>query len=412
MERTQQHRAVAVRSNASSDGGPHATRGGRAGWAGAPFKLRNELEPLRVTILDRYFVAELAGPALFGAAAFTLIFVATQLLAIGRLVSQENVPLLIAIEYFLYEMPAYLLDVIPMAMLFGTLLLIGRLSGDSEITALKAGGVSLVRMFLPLAAVGFVVSLGSFILQEELVPLANDRAAFLRESAIEHLSPVSSTLQAVTALPGGGKQVTLAGGLDAATQTLLNVTVLRYDAKQNLEEMIVSKNARYEAPTWTFQDATTHQYAADGEETGRLVSPNLSVDIGERPNEIAKRKLEANNPEDLSRSEIKSALEIEALSDSQRRLFTATYAAKLARPFSAFVFVLLAFPLGMRRIRGGGAALGFGLALLIVFVYYVIVTIALSIGSLALPLAGIAAWTPNALFSLIGLWLLRRASAV
>jgi len=60
--------------------------------------------------------------------------------------------------------------------------------------------------------------------------------------------------------------------------------------------------------------------------------------------------------------------------------------------------------------RRGGAWLW--LALAIVFVYYVITTIALAIGSLALPLAGIAAWTPNALFSLIGLWLLRRASAV
>ena len=41
-----------------------------------------------------------------------------------------------------------------------------------------------------------------------------------------------------------------------------------------------------------------------------------------------------------------------------------------------------------------------------------VASIALSLGSLALPLAGIAAWTPNALFSLIGLWLLRRASAI
>jgi lipopolysaccharide export system permease protein len=374
--------------------------------------LRNELEPLRVTILDRYLVAELGGPALFGAAAFTLIFVATQFLAIGRLVSQQNVPLLVAIEYFLWEMPAYLLLVIPMAMLFGTLLSMGRMSGESEITALKAGGISLVRMFLPLAVVGLVVSLLSLGVQEALVPLANDRAAYLRESAIEHLSPASSTLQAVTTLPGGGKQVTLAGGLDAATQTLINVTVLRYDAKQELSEMIVSKTARYDPPRWTFQNATTHQYAADGEETGTLVSPVLSVDIGEPPNEMAKRNLEANDPENLSRSEIKSALDIGTLSDAQRRLFSATYAAKLARPFSAFVFVLFAFPLGMRRIRGSGPALGFGLALLIVFVYYVIVTIALSIGSLALPLAGIAAWAPNALFSLIGLWLLRRASAV
>ena len=206
--------------------------------------LRSELEPLRVTILDRYFVAELGGPALFGAAAFTLIFVATQFLAIGKLVSQQHVPVLVAIEYFLWEMPAYLLLVVPMAMLFGTLLSTGRLSSESEITALKAGGISLLRMFVPLAVVGLIVSLCSLVVQEALVPLANDRAAYLRESAIEHLSPASSSLSAVTALPGGGKQVTIAGGLDAAEQTLLNVTVLRYDAKQNLEEMIVSKRAR------------------------------------------------------------------------------------------------------------------------------------------------------------------------
>jgi lipopolysaccharide export system permease protein len=287
----------------------------------------------------------------------------------------------------------------------------GRLSGESEITALKAGGVSLVRMFLPLAAVGLAVSVLSLVVQEELVPLANDRAAYLRESAIEHLSPAGSNLSAVTDLPGGGKQVTIAAGLDASTQTLLNVTVLRYDAKQNLDEMIVSDRARYEPPTWTFQNARTYQFTA-GDVSGTLVSPTLSVDIGERPNELAKRNLQANDPENLSRGEIKSALETATLSDQQRRLFTATYAAKLARPFSAFVFVLFGFPLGMRRIRGGGAALGFGLALSIVFVYYVITTIALSLGSLALPLAGIAAWTPNALFSLIGLWLLRRASAV
>lgn len=370
------------------------------------------LQPgLRVTILDRYLVAELGGPALFGAAAFTLIFVATQILAIGRLVSQENLPVLVAIEYFLWEMPAYLLLVVPMAMLFGTLLSMGRLSGESEITAFKAGGISLVRMFLPLAAVGLAVSLLSLAIQEALVPLANDRAAYLRESAIEHLSPAASNLSAVTDLPGGGKQVTIAGGLDAATQTLLNVTVLRYDAKRELDEMIVSERARYDAPTWSFENARTYQFTG-GDVSGTLVSPTLAVDIGERPSEMAKRNLQANDPENLSRGEIKTALETASLTDPQRRLFAATYAAKLARPFSAFVFVLFGFPLGMRRIRGGGAALGFGLALSIVFVYYVITTIALSLGSLALPLAGIAAWTPNALFSLIGLWLLRRASAV
>jgi len=138
-------------------------------------------------------------PSLFliGAAAFTLIFIATQFLAIGKLVSQQNVPLFVAIEYFLYEMPAYLLLVIPMAMLFGTLLSVGRLSGESEITALKAGGIGLVRAVAPLLIVGLGVSFvalgnGSGDLQgRQIFPADNPWNADISAATVD---PNSNTL--------------------------------------------------------------------------------------------------------------------------------------------------------------------------------------------------------------------------
>jgi lipopolysaccharide export LptBFGC system permease protein LptF len=63
-------------------------------------------------------------------------------------------------------------------------------------------------------------------------------------------------------------------------------------------------------------------------------------------------------------------------------------------------------------VRGGGTGLGFGIAIAIVFVYYVISTVFLTIGGLATWLAGIAAWTPNLVFTVFGASLLRRASRV
>ncbi len=367
--------------------------------------------PWRATIMDRYLVSELGGPFLFGLSAFTLIFVATQILAIGRLVSEEHAPLWAAVEYFLWDMPAYLLLVIPMAMLLGTLLAMQRLSSESEINAMKAGGISLSRIVAPLLIVGFIVSIFSLTVQELFVPFANDKAAYIRQQAIEHVSPASSNLQAVTPLPGGGKQVTIAAGLDVPTQTLLNVTVIRYDAAQKPQEFVIADKARYDAPTWTFENATTYRFRSDGT-TETLSSPQLAVDIGERPNQIAKQSLQITNPEDLSRAEIKARLESTQLSPQQRRTFTATYASKLARPFAAFVFTLIAVPFGLRPVRGGGTGLGFGLAVAIVFVYYVISTIFLTVGSAATWLAGPAAWTPNLLFTVIGASLLRRASRV
>ena len=367
--------------------------------------------PWRPTILDRYLVSELGGPSLFGLSAFTLIFVATQILAIGRLVSEEHAPLWAAVEYFLWDMPAYLLLVIPMAMLLGTLLAMQRLSSENEITAMKAGGISLSRIVAPLLLVGLVVSLLALAVQEMFVPFANDKAAYIRQAAIEHISPASSNLQAVTALPGGRKQVTIASGLDIATETLLGVTVITYDADQKPRELTVADRARYVAPTWTLENSTTYHFAVDGS-VGSETSPHTTVDIGERPNQIAKQKIEITNPEDLARAEIKDRIDSGQLSPQQRKLFTATYASKLARPFAAFVFTLIAVPFGLRPVRGGGTGLGFGLAVAIVFVYYVISTIFLSIGSAATWLAGPAAWTPNLLFTVIGASLLRRTSRV
>ena len=363
------------------------------------------------TIMDRYLVAELQGPFLFGLSAFTLIFVATQILAIGRLVSVEHAPLWAAVEYFLWEMPYYLVLVIPMAMLLGTLLAMQRLSSESEITALKSGGISLSRIVAPLLLVGVIVSLCALAVQELFVPLANDKAAFVRQSVIEHASGALANLSAVTALPGGGKQVTIAGAFDVRTQALLNVTVIRYDPQQKPQEIIFADHATYVQPTWTFANARTYRFAPDGS-TQTITAPTLAVDIGERPNQIAKQSLSITNPEDLSRAEIKERLDSGQLSPQQMTLFTATYAAKLARPFSAFVFTLIAVSFGLRAVRGGGTGLGFGIAIAVVFTYYVISTVFLTVGSIAVWLAAIAAWTPNLLFTIIGATLLRRAARV
>jgi lipopolysaccharide export system permease protein len=248
--------------------------------------------------------------------------------------------------------------------------------------------------------------------QELFVPFANDKAAFVKQQAIEHAtSATSSSLQAVSPLPGGGKQVTIAAALDVPTATLLKVTLLRYDAHNLLQDLIVADRARYVAPTWHFENATTYHFDPTGDAQKLTAPVGLDVDIGARPNQIAKQSLQINDPEQLSRAEIEARLESGQLTPQQERSFEATYAGKLARPFAAFVFTLIAVPFGLRPVRGGGTGLGFGLAVAIVFVYYVISTIFLSVGS-ATGLAGPAAWAPNLLFTIIGATLLRRASRV
>lgn len=365
------------------------------------------------TILDRYMVSELGGPFAFGLSAFTLIFAATDILAISRLVAEEHAPLGAAIEYFLWQLPQIVITVVPMAMLLGVLLALQRLSGESELTAMKAGGIGLVRAVASLLLVGFAVSVVALVLQEGVVPFANDRATYLREQVIKQVGPFGGGSHTVTtSLPGGGRQVTFFGGYDAAAQSLLNVTVIKYDASNRPQVIVFAESAKYQVPTWTFRSATEYRFNPD-KTTYLSESPEQQVDIGEKPSQI--QEIVTNkNREEMSRAEIREVIASGQLSQRETRNFETSYEEKLARPFGSFVFTLIAVPFGLRPPRGGGSTgLGFGLAVAIVFVYFVIASIVSAVTS-SLPggffVSTIGAWLPNALFTAIGLLLLQRAA--
>ncbi len=371
------------------------------------------LAGFRVRILDRYMISELGGPFSFGLSAFTLIFAATQILAISRLVSDRHAPLGAVIAYFLWQLPGIVVLVIPMAMLLGMLLALQRLAGESEITALKAGGISLTRTVAPLLGVGLAVSLLALFLQEGVVPYANDRANYLREETIEHIGLFGSGSQAVTTkLPNGGRQLTSFSNYEGSTQTLVNVTLIQYDLANRPVLIVFSQRANYEPPTWTFENATEYHFGADGT-TWTQTAPSQRWDIGQKPSQIMQRAA-GDNPENMSRSQIRQLIAGGQLSPAELRTYETSYHEKLARPFAAFVFTLIAVPFGLRSPRaGGGTGLGFGLAVAIVFVYFVIASICsavfTSLGGGPL-LASLGAWLPNVLFTAIGIYMLRRAS--
>ena len=142
-------------------------------------------------------LTELAGPFVFGLSAFTLIFAATEILNIGKLVSNEHAPIWAALLVFLWSLPGDVVLVIPMALLLGTLLAVQRLSGESEMTAMKAAGITFARMVAPLLAVGILMSFVTYLLQEGVVPYANGQLSgdrVRRYQARQRVQPRSDRL--------------------------------------------------------------------------------------------------------------------------------------------------------------------------------------------------------------------------
>ena len=355
-------------------------------------------------------LTELAGPFGFGLSAFTLIFAATELLNIGKLVSNEHAPLWAAVLVFAWSLPGEIVLVIPMALLLGTLLAMQRLSGESEITALKAAGITFARIVTPLLAVGIVMSFLTYYLQESVVPYAEDQLTEIENSVINHVSAFNRDLTVSAPLPGGGRQVTIATAYEPHSRALLHVTLIQYDNHNDARQIVFADRAEFSADKWTLENSSLYRFNTDGTTTAEPHIPQQEVQIGEKKTDLVKR-MSNDDPESMSRFEIAEIVRSGQLTQNALRKYVTTYQEKLARPFACFVFILIAIPFGLRQIRSSGSAgLGFGLSLAIVFVYYVVMTICSFAGEAFLAFAALWAWMPNILFTAIGLARLRRAA--
>src|SRR5919204_5311165 len=125
-----------------------------------------------VKILDRYIARELLGPFAFGVAAFTLIFLSGQYLFKLTTMLAKGAPLADVIELLALHMVPLAVVTFPMATLLATLLSFGRLSGDMEVVAMMAGGVSFTRIAIPAFSMGLLVSVFGLFANEYLVPPA------------------------------------------------------------------------------------------------------------------------------------------------------------------------------------------------------------------------------------------------
>jgi lipopolysaccharide export system permease protein len=358
--------------------------------------------------LDRYLVSELVGPFVFGLAAFTLLFVAGNLLNIARLVSDEHASIWAAAQYFVYTLPATLVLTFPMSMLLAVLLSMSRISGESELVAIRAGGVSLYRVAAPLIAIGFVASIVGLLFQEYVVPYASAKANDILHNEIQSGGTGALANQTVsTTLANGDQQVTFAQGFDPTTNELENTTVEVF-RNSALISLLVAPTADYSGDQWEFHHAVVYGLQPPCCKVSDY--PILEIDIGADPSQIVEL---SKSPEDMSRAEIAALLRsgVKSTDKSRYALLQVTFDSKLARPFAALVFTLLAMPLGIRPQRSSSGA-GFGISILIVFAFYVVSTICLAVGRSDPSLSFTMAWLPNVIFSAAGIWLLREAARV
>jgi lipopolysaccharide export system permease protein len=102
-------------------------------------------------LVDRYLLRELVPPFLLGVLVFTFLLLMSQVLRLMELIVNKGVEVGTILRLVVYLLPSILVLTVPMSVFLSTVVTFGRLSADNELTALKTGGYSLLRLSFPVA---------------------------------------------------------------------------------------------------------------------------------------------------------------------------------------------------------------------------------------------------------------------
>jgi lipopolysaccharide export system permease protein len=371
-------------------------------------------------LLDRWLLQELLGPLLFGIAAFTAVSLSVgAVFELVRRVAESGLPVLAAVKVLLLRLPSFLVLSFPMATLMATLLAYSRLSGSSELTALRSVGVSTRRMVLPAMALALVMTLLTFVFNDAIVPRANLEATNSLERA---LGKAIATEQSDNALYSRFTDVKLANGESVKWLThifharqfrkgvMLDVTLLDF-SRHGYRQMLTALTGKWneEQGMWEFNKGRiTNIDVASGTTTSASFDRYL-YPFTRDPIEVAQLPTDASTMT-VGQALTAERLLLEANNAKEARRLRVRIQEKFAFPAICLVFGLIGSSLGVRPNSRTSRSQGFGISVLLIFGYYLMSFIFSSLGITGTLMPFMAAWLPVFIGLAGGLWLLRQAS--
>lgn len=375
-------------------------------------------------LLDRHIFRELVGPFVFGVAAFTSVFFAGSYLLKLTTWIMNGMPLLTALQVLVLHLPSIVVFTLPMSTLLAVLLGMSRLSGDSEIVALFAGGVSLYRIAVPIVALGAAVSAGSILLNEVVAPRANLRNEALQAAVFKQITVAERPFTVMDEQTGSLIRVN--GGMDVESGELRDVTILQYapapagetaggfpqmlwHAARAQWEGVRDREAKYrwklyDGSWWLLTDAGTSAGGTFDALSTREVVIHKTID----ELSLYQKEAEQMSFAELSRMVAHLRRQPDRPMDQIRELEVDKW-NKLALPLSSLVFAVLAAPLGVRPHRSS-SSVGLGLSILLILLYWVIWHYTSSLAHQGGLSPAVGAFAANVLGVAAGIVLLKRAA--
>jgi LPS export ABC transporter permease LptG/LPS export ABC transporter permease LptF len=349
----------------------------------------------RPTILDRYIstlalrIMALAFGGLLG-----LFYIATFVDLSDKLFKGQATPAML-LKYFWYASPQFIYFVIPLSILVASLVVVGILARTSELTVMKACGISLYRAAAPLLVVALMASASLFLLEENLLARANRRAEALNDE-IRGRAPRTFNLLTRRWLAGREGALYHYAFFDAQRDDLSQLSVYEFspDAWRLTKHTFAARVSHRPARGgWVGQDGwiATFREAAAPPTWERFDKRSMAIEPPEH--------FETEQPDErfMTASELRSFVAELRSSGLNAVPMEVALARKIAFPFVTVVMTLIAIPFAAATGRSG-AVYGIGLGIALALGYWMLMSAFGAVGSAGMLPPMLAAWGPNLLF--------------
>jgi lipopolysaccharide export system permease protein len=359
--------------------------------------------------LHRYVFLQVLAPFVAGLALFTFILLIARIMKLVEMVVNRGVPALEILRVFSYILPAFLEVTVPMALLLACLLACGRLSADSEITAMKAAGLSLYQIATPIAVFAVLVFVLSFFLSMYARPWGNSAL----KSAIFDLARTRATVGLKEHVFNDEFKglVIYAEEIEPPGNSLLRILIS--DRRQPGEEntvvakrgVLVADEDHRSVNLRLFDGVIfTSRASEQGYHKTDFTTYDVSLNLDEA---LGRFEMREREPSELPLAELRARIASLRAGGEPARAERVEVARRFSIPFAALVFAVIGVPLGLQPVRAVRSR-GLAVSLVVILAYYLMLSAAETLGTQGRAPITLALWTPNVVLAAVGVVLFLR----
>jgi LPS export ABC transporter permease LptF/LPS export ABC transporter permease LptG len=353
-------------------------------------------------IIDRYIMRKYL--AIFGFVFVSVLSVSVIISFFERVdsVYENNKPLSLLFSFIWYKIPESMQYILPVTALIATLLSLGLLTKFNEITAMKACGISLYRIFIPVLLLSALVSFCSFYIQDYILPYSNIRAEQIWNEIQDLPARSYGNLDRRWMLSSVKDRIYHYRYFDQNASVFSYFSVFDIDsASWSLEKRMFSEKGYLAEQNLELSDAWLREFA--GSRVTRFdKQKSMRMSHGEDRDYFLK---EWEEPDQMSFRELRDYIEQIEKRGFETIKFKVDLNFKLTFPLASFIMALLGIPFAFSMGKRG-TLVGIGLSVMIAIIYWGAVAAFRSLGYVNYLSPFLAAWGPSLIFGAVGLYLI------